>query len=760
MKSDTPQRSSVVCLDRRRFLQYTGITTGHFILASSLPFSEGIHAAPQMDHQELNVFISIGKDNQVYIVCHRSEMGQGIRTGVPQVIAEELCADWATVHVKQALADQRYGSQNTDGSRSIRRDYTKLRELGASARWMLEEAAATRWKIPHAEVYAQSGRVYRRRSSVLESADKQSFEFGELAEYTAQFPVPEKDQIQLKNVSDFQIIGKSMPIVDQTDMLSGQAVYGQDVHVEGMLIASIERCPVTGGKIKQWNQQEAMEVPGVVQVVAMPEQSLPARFKPINGVAVIATNTWAAMQGRKALVIDWDYGVHQEHDSTLYLEKLKTRVRSPGEPIRSLGSPYEIASSAAKKHVAGYSVPYLAHAPMETPSATAIVNNNGCEIWACTQAPQRLQKAVAQTLGIEEQQVKVHVTLLGGGFGRKSKPDYAVEAAFLAAQTGSPVKVIWSREDDIRMGYYHAVSAQYFQATFDDKNQITSWIQRTAFPSLKWTFDGKTQRPSESELSLGFGDMPFQIDHLSCETHEATAHTRIGWLRSVSNIQHAFALGSFVDELAVFSGKPTEQMWHELLGVDSYVDVSSQEFNFSNYGQSLSEHPVDISRFKKVLGEVVEQSQMNEGVDQNQGWGLSVHRSFLSYAASAIRVEIIDKKVSVLEVHIALDAGQIINPDRVRSQLEGSVIFGLSLALMGEIDIQGGAVQSSNFHDYPVLRIDQCKEIYTHIINSNAPPGGVGEAGVPPVSASLTNAIYHASGLRIRDLPVNKHLRV
>jgi isoquinoline 1-oxidoreductase beta subunit len=350
----------------------------------------------------------------------------------------------------------------------------------------------------------------------------------------------------------------------------------------------------------------------------------------------------------------------------------------------------------------------------------------------------------------------VNVTLLGGGFGRKSKPDFSVEAAVLAQKTGKPVKVVWSREDDIRHGYYHAISAQHFQAGLDEAGKVTSWVQRTAFPSISWTFTGTTDEPQTGELSLGFGDLPFAIENLSCETHKAPAHVRIGWIRSVSNIQHGFAIGSFVDELAAKSSLSPHQMWLNLIGDDRIVDPKTQGFKYENYGESYDNFPIETKRLKNVLNELMAKSGANSPTADNEGWGISVHRSFVSYVAVATKVKVANDKVSVLEMHSVIDAGRVINPDRVKSQQEGAMIFGLSIALMGEVTIKEGAVEQSNYHDYTVLRMHQSPKIVTHIIQSDAAPGGVGEPGVPPVAASVTNAIYQASGKRIRALPVNK----
>lgn len=745
---------TINAVNRRDFLKLTGLSGASFALATALSTSRPVWAIEQSANESrFNLFVSIDADSTVNIVCHRSEMGQGIRTGVPQVIADELCADWSKVNVVQGLANEEYGSQNTDGSRSIRRNYTRLRQLGAAARTMLEQAAAKVWQVPVEQVYAENNFIVHKTSG-------KKLAFGYLAELASKIAPPKPESLVLKDEKDFTLIGKPVSHIDFPDVVTGNTVFGQDIQLEGMLVASIERSPVVGAKVDSFNKEAALAVSGVVDVLQMPEQPMPVVFHPLNGVAVIADHTWAAMQGRKALAIKWQASANDSHDSHGFLADLNGKIVAKGKVIRTKGDVYHALENANKTHAATYTVPYLAHAPMEPPAATAVVTDDSCEVWACTQTPQSTQQNVAAALGLDKSQVKVNVTLLGGGFGRKSKPDFSVEAALLAKHMGKPVKVVWSREDDIRNGYYHAVSAQHMLVAMDDANQVTAWVQRTAFPSISWTFNGTADEPSEGELSLGFGDVPVDVPNLSCETHKATGHMRIGWVRSVSNIHHAFALGSFVDELAVVSGVSTHKMWLQLLGKDRLVDPVAEGFKYRNYGDSAEQYPIDTKRLKAVLNDVVTKSGADKSVGAGEGWGISVHRSFVSYVAVATKVKVVDNKVTVLEMHTTIDAGTVVNTDRVHSQQEGSMIFGLSLALMGEISIKGGAVTQSNYHDYPVLRMHQSPVIKSYIMPSNALPGGVGEPGTPPVAASLTNAIYRASGKRIRNLPVSKHMQI
>ncbi|MBU2876245.1 xanthine dehydrogenase family protein molybdopterin-binding subunit [Aliiglaciecola lipolytica] len=740
-------------VSRRQFLKVSGIGASSFVLASSLAGYKPVWAQTSQADVELNLFVSIQSDNRVNIICHRSEMGQGIRTSIPQVVAEELCADWDLVSVVQGLANKEYGSQNTDGSRSIRNFYTILRRMGASARTMLEQAAADLWKVDVNSVYAEDSYVHHKDS-------KRKVSFGYIAEAAGKLSPPKAETLTYKSKKDFKLIGKPVTGIDSAEIVTGQAEFGQDVRLESMVYASIERSKVLRATVKSFDADAAKSVKGVIDTIQMPDQPLPVMFHPMNGVAVIADSTWAALQGRKALNIDWELGENAAHTSADYIAELKSRIVSKGKPIRVEGDVYADIEQATDTHSATYSVPYLSQAPMEPPAATAVFKNGICEIWACTQSPQVTQQNVAQALGIESDKVIINVTFLGGAFGRKAKPDYSIEAALLAKQLNRPVKVVWSREDDIQQGFYHAVSVLHMAAAMDAKKQITSWLQRTAFPSIMWTFTGTVDEPQMNELSLGFGDLPFAVDNLSCETHKATGHIRIGWMRSVCNIQHSFAQGSFVDELASKAGISTYKMWHQLLGENRLVDPKTDDFDYQNYGEPQDVFPVDIKRIKHALDVVIAKSGADQPTQENEGWGICVHRSFVSYCAVATKVKVVDNKVTVLEMHSSIDAGTVVNPDRVRAQQEGSMIFGLSLALLGEISTKDGAVEQSNYHDYQVLRMHQCPKIETYIIESDAPPGGVGEPGTPPVAASVANAIFHACGKRIRDLPIKNYMSV
>ncbi|TXS95244.1 xanthine dehydrogenase family protein molybdopterin-binding subunit [Parahaliea maris] len=747
--------TGVVQLSRRRFLALTGVSASGLLLGGVVP-GDALAAVPAAGAEglRLNLFVSLEEDGAVEIIAHRSEMGTGIRTSLPQVVADEMEADWARVKVVQAIGDAAYGSQNTDGSRSIRNFYATMREMGAAARHMLEAAAAERWGAAAAECRAEMHRVVH--------SDGRSLGFGELAAAAAQQALPAAGELTLKSRDQFRYIGRDVPMVDLHDITTGAATYGADVELPDMVYASIERTPHLGGRIASYDAAEARKVKGVLDVVELKAPDGPPGFNNVEGVAVLARNTWSAMKARQALVVKWAPNEHSSHDSERYLDALQARVQDgPGQVARERGDVDAALDAADKVIEASYRTPYLAHAPMETPVTVARVSGGRCELWACTQNPQATQAAVAAALGIDKSAVTVHVTLLGGGFGRKSKPDFSVEAARLAAHVGKPVQVNWTRTDDLRHDYFHSCSAMYLRGGMDDKGNVSAWLARQATPPIGSTFDPSVTFMDDGDLSQTFGSVPFATPNLRVESHEAPAHVRIGWLRSVYNIPFAFGVCSFVDELAHAAGRDPAEFWETMVGEDRHLDFAPEGFEFGNYGRSIEEYPYDTARFKNVLRTLAASIPWGEKLPEGQGWGLAVTRSFLAYVAVASKVEVVDGQLRVLEMHGVIDAGTVVNPDRVHAQLEGGMIFGLSVALSGEITFRDGAVQQSNYHDYQVARINQAPEVIrTHIVPSDALPAGVGEPGVPPTAPSIANAVFAATGQRVRELPLSKRFRV
>ncbi|MDH3613105.1 MAG: molybdopterin-dependent oxidoreductase [Gammaproteobacteria bacterium] len=742
--------SNIEHISRREFLQRTGKAGGGLVLALTLTSAcqPGEEDIADTSSVAPNVYVNIRNDGIVEIYCHRSEMGQGIRTCLPQIIADEMDADWDRIELIQALGDEKYGDQNTDGSTSIRRHFDLLRTAGASAREMLIAAAAATWDVPAAECVA-------REHAVHHEASGSSAGFGELVAAAAEIEVP--TDATFKSPNEYRYIGKSMDIIDGFAMTTGQAAYGIDTALPGMLYASIERCPAVGGAVKSLDDTAAKSVAGVSHVLRMPDATAPPVFNPLGGVAVLASNTWAAQKGREALDIEWDLGANAEYDSASYREHLTATARNAGRSVLNRGDVEAAFGDAATIHEAEYFAPHLSQAPMEPPAATArMADDGGCEVWACTQDPQSAQQTVAAILGVDKAQVKVNVTLLGGGFGRKSKPDFIAEAAWLAKETGRPVKVTWTREDDIRHGYLHSVSAQCLKAGLDADGNTTAWQHCTVFPSIGSTFDAAATGPSAGELGLGMTDNPYAIPNMRLEAGDAKAHLRIGWLRSVCNVYHAFANCSFVDELAYQAGSDPKDHLLRLLGSPRKVDPTAEGVEYDNYGQGLDTHPIDTARIAAVVEKVADMAGWGRVLPQGHGLGIAVHRSFLSTVGTVAEVSVNDDgKLVVHELWTAIDAGTVINPDRVKSQMEGAGIFGMSLALHGEITAKGGAVVEGNFDTYPVVRMNEAPAaINVHIMDVDAPPGGVGEPGVPPVAPAIVNAYFAATGNRIRELPL------
>ena len=737
---------------RRTFLGGV-FSAGAFVLSARLLPLEGLAATASPTNTAANaawspsVYLGIEADGTVIVIAHRSEMGTGIRTGLPVIVADELDADWARVKVEQALGDVKYGSQNTDGSCSIRDFGDAMRDAGATARLMLERAAAAKWGVPAEECKAQNHQV-------VHASSNRKLGYGELASLAAQQPVPKKEELKYKPASEYRYIGKDFPTVDRDDICAGRGTFGIDARMPGMVYASIERSPVFGGTLKSFDDQEAKKVPGVQQTVVIPGFKPPHGFQPLGGVAVIANNTWSAMKGREALKVEWASSEHAGYESAAYKKELLETVRKPQKAARNIGDVDAEFAKGGKTHEAEYYVPHLSHAPMEPPAAVAEFKDGKAIVYAATQNPQAVQDTVAAALGINKKDVECHVTLLGGGFGRKSKPDYVAEAALLSKAVGKPVKVAWSREDDIRFDYYHTVSAMYVKAALDEKGKPTAWLQRCAFPSMMSTFSAAATSASGGELGMGWTNLPFDIPNHRAENGPALNHVRLGWLRSVANIQHAFAIHSFVDELAHLAKRDPVEYLLDVLGQPRKVDIASRS-------PLAAKYPLDTGRLRNVIQLAAERSEWaKKKPTKGRALGIAAHWSFLTYVAAVVEVEVDNNgKVRIPRVDIAVDAGKIISPDRVKAQFEGAAVFGAGIALMNEITAAAGAIQQSNFHDYQVARINEAPiDTRVHIVQSDAPPAGVGEPGVPPMPPAICNAIFAATGKRIRDLPIKKQL--
>lgn len=698
-------------------------------------------------------FISIQVDGTVVLVSHRVEMGQGIRSTLTAVLADELGADLTRVRVVQANADEtRYGNQNTDGSRSMRDFLIPMRQMGAAVRTMLSLAAAKQWQVPADEVVPGIHELTHPISG-------RSLSFADLATAAARLPVPTPDSLRLKSFDELRYVGRRIPNVDIEQVVDGTARYAGDHMTDDACVAVMARPPDYGATVDRVDARRARQIPGVIAIVHVPPAPLPSGFQPLGGVAVVARDTWSALKGRDALRVDWKPGPNAHYDSIEYERKLAAASLESGHVVRQRGDALATLRDSPRRISADYYMPHLAHAPMEPPVAVARFEHGRISIVAATQDPQGARNEVARALELPVAQVEVRIPLLGGGFGRKSKPDFVVEAAYVArALPGRTVKLQWTREDDLRHGYYHTVCAAHLEAAIDSSGRITAWLHRSVFPSIMTLFEKDLRRGVPQELSMGFVDLPFDVPNIQLENNDAEAHARIGWFRSVANLQHVLPIACFVDEVARFAGRDPLELLRELIGPPRKFDPRPESGFYVNYRDSLEEHPIDTGRLRRVLDVVAEAAKWTSGRLPGEGCGVAVHRSFGSYVAVVVRARVdADGALEIPRVDIGIDCGPAVNPDRIRAQLEGSVIMGITQALHGEIHFDAGRVRESNFHDYPLLRINEAPhEIHTHVIEpvGDVAAGGVGEPGMPAVAPALLNAIHSASGHRIRRLPV------
>jgi isoquinoline 1-oxidoreductase beta subunit len=739
---------------RRDFLHHV-FSAGALVLAAPLIprelLAQMAATAGEAKNWQPSVYLGIEPNGDVKIIAHRSEMGTGARTCLPMIVADELEADWARVTIVQALGDVKYGSQNTDGSCSVRDFYDAMRVAGAGARTMLEQAAAGKWGVPQEECQGKN-------HFVIHTKSKRRLSYGELVPLTSSATAPSQTSVRFKTPAEFRYIGKDLPITDLHDLVTGHGSFGIDARMPGMLYAAIARPPVMGSALLKCDDAAAKQVQGVQQVITLELAKPPYAFKPLGGVAVLANNTWSALQGRKQLKADWGRCENSEYESAAYRTQMLDTARKPGRVARETGSVDAEFGKGGKVIEASYYTPMLAHAPMETPAAVAEFKDGKVVTWCNTQNPQAVQDTVARALGIAKEDVTCHVTLLGGGFGRKSKPDYVAEAALLSKQAGKPVKIVWSREDDLQFDYFHSPAALYMKAAVDEKGHPTAWLQRSVFPPI-----AMQNNPAEEyggfQLGMGWTDVPYRLANLRVENGPAKAQIRIGWLRSVANIYHAFGVQSFTDELAAAANRDRVEYLMELIGDPRVIDFSKE--GMKQPGSNNPKFAFDTARLKNVLQLVAEKSNWaNRKSSPGQGFGIAVHRSFLTYVATVVEVEVTPKgDVHIPQVHIAVDAGRIINPDRVRAQFEGAAVFGTSIALMSESTVVNGRVQQTNFNGYQVARMNQApRATHVHLVDTDAPPAGVGEPGVPPMAPAICNAIFAATQKRVRDLPVKRQL--
>jgi isoquinoline 1-oxidoreductase beta subunit len=709
-------------MKRRDFLKAGAALGGGLLISLYVPEwarASANTAAPTPAKFVPNAFVRIGADDVVTVIVNKSEMGQGVYTSLPMLVAEELEADWSKVRYEPAPVDSAYnhtafGIQMTGGSTSTASEWERFRKAGATARVMLIAAAAQTWKVEPASLRAENGYV-------INPANGQRTSFGSLADRAASM-TPPKD-VPLKDPKDFKLIGKPTRRLDTPAKVDGTAQFGLDVAIPGMMTVLIARAPVFGGKVLSLNADKAKAVKGVKDVLQVP-----------SGVAVIANGFWPAKQGRDKLEIKWDDGPNAALSTTGMREQFAALAKTAGTVARKVGDPAKALAGAARTITAEYEVPYLAHASMEPLNCVVDLRADHCEIWTGTQFQTVDRMAAAATAGLKPEQVEIHTTLLGGGFGRRANPasDFIVEAVQVARVAKVPVKVVWTREDDTRGGWYRPMWYDRMVGGVDDKGNPIAWTHTIVGQSI---MEGTPfaafgiQNGIDMTSVEGAADLLYGIPNLQVDLHTPKIGVPVQWWRSVGHSHNGFAVEAFFDELAHLGGKDPYELRRVLLA--------------------------NQPRMRAVLELVAANAGWGKPLPQGRARGIATHFSFDSYVAQVAEVSV--DKQGVVRVHrmvCAIDCGRVVNPDTVKAQMQGGIDFGLTAALKSEITLERGRVQQRNFHDYEMLRINEAPEIEVHIVPSTEKPTGVGEPSVPPVAPAVANAIFAATGKRIRKLPI------
>jgi isoquinoline 1-oxidoreductase beta subunit len=704
-------------LTRRALLQGGATLGAGLLIGFRLPLDAAAQAAGVFAP---NQWLKIDRDGIVTITNSVPEMGQGSMTTMPMIIADELDADWGKIKVEQAPANPKLyanpvtGAQAYGGSRGVRDHLAMWRKAAAAARQMLREAAAKEWNVPESEVDTEPGAVIHRPSG-------RKLLYGQLVDKAAQQPVPQNPTLKTKD--QLRYVGKEsgharLDIPMKTD---GKAIFGMDVKVPGMLVASIERCPVFGGKVQSFDATATKSVKGVRQVVQVS-----------NGVAVIADDTWAVISGRRALKVTWDEGPMAGLTSEQMFREYAQAAAQEGKVAKKVGDA-AATLAAARPIEATYEVPFLEHACMEPMNATAHVTADACHVWAPTQNPGGTQAIAAKLTGLPAERVTVTTTLLGGGFGRRAELDFIVDAVETAKAAGVPVKVVWTREDDLRHSFYRPATYNVFRAALDQSGQPTAWSHRIVGPGILIQKGRAPKGTLDAAAVAGAADLPYDIPNLQVEWVEKDYGVPLGFWRSVGSSQNAFITESFIDELAHAAKRDPYEYRRALLGkAPRHKGVLELAATKANWGSPL---PAGVAR------------------------GIAVAFSYGSYAAHVAEVSVAaDGTPRVHRIVCAIDCGFPVNLDQIRAQMEGGAVYALTAALYGKITLDKGRVVQSNFHDYPMMRIAEMPKVETHILDSGEAPGGLGEPGVPPVAPAVTNAIFALTGKRIRRLPIDKEL--
>jgi isoquinoline 1-oxidoreductase subunit beta len=712
-------------LERRDFLKISVAASGGLLIGFRFPGISALASAQSSSEQPAsattfmpNAFVRIGTDERVTVIVNHSEMGQGVYTSLPMLLADELDADWTKVGFEAAPVDPKYnhpafGVQMTGGSSSVYSGLQQFREAGAAARSMLIAAAAQQWNVAASTCRTESGAVFNTKG--------QELTYGHLATAAAKLPPPE--HVQLKDPKTFKLIGKPIKRLDTPEKLNGEAVFGIDVKLPGMLTAVIARPPIFGATMKSFDDSRARSMPGVKKIVAIPA-----------GVAVIADTFWQAKTARNALRVEWDEGSMQNFNTSEMMHQFRERAKSPGTSVRKDGDATAALAGAAKKIAAVYEVPYLSHLMMEPLNCAVDLRADSCEVWTGSQFQTIDRANAAKIAGLPPEKVQLHTTFLGGGFGRRANPqsDFVVEAVHVAKAAGVPVKVIWTREEDMAGGWYRPAFLHAIEGGIDASGNAVSWRSRLVGQSIMAgtlfaavMMKGKDYDPASVE---GVDDLPYEIPNLAVESHQAEIKVPVQWLRSVGHSHTAFATECFVDELAGVAQKDPYQFRRAL----------------------LQKHP----RHLGVLDLAAQKAGWGKPLPKGMGRGIAVHFAFESYSAHVAEVSVEDGNVRVHRMVCAIDCGQYVNPGIIAAQTEGGAIFGASAALFQELTFESGRLQQTNFNTFPVIRMNECPQIETHIVDNREKSGGIGEPGVPCAAPAIANAIFAATGKRIRKLPI------
>ena len=723
-------------VSRRGFLVTSAAAGGAalvigFDLAAPGAQSPGPGTAPP---NPLSAWVRVARDGSVTLIVAKSEMGQGVYTALPMILAEELDVDWSRVRVEQAPTNAAIYDHGTGGSQSVRTSWLPLRRAGAAARQMLVTAAATQWKVDPKACAVEAG--------VVRGPGGQTAAYGDLVEAAAALPVPNLETVPLKDPARFRIIGTSKPRLDIPAKVDGSAVFGIDVRVPGMLYAVVARCPTVGGRPARFDASKAKALPGVRHVVEIP--AIRAGVFTTGGVAVVAESTWAAIQGREALDITWDHGSHAKESSAGLRAQFAQLIEKGGTVVRDEGGAAAAVAAAAQRVEAEYDVPFQAHAPMEPLNATVHVRADGAEAWVGSQGPQWPQGEIAKIAGVPPEKVVVHNTLLGGGFGRRYHADYVVEAAQVSKVVNAPVQVVWTREDDIRHDFFRPAALHRLAATLDEKGRPAAWVHKMASTSSNalWGEPGKTKL-EESEVG-GAVDIPYAVPRIRFEYSHAPTGVPVMWWRSVEHSGNAFVIESFIDELAHAAQQDPLEYRRALLAHGVMVKFPAD-----------ARDGIDTKRLLATLELAAQKAGWGTPLPKGRGRGLACHYSFNSYAAQVAEASVQDGRVRVHRIVCAVDIGHVVHPDSVKAQVEGAVAYALS-AVKGHITFRDGQAEQTNFDGFEVIRLDEMPEVEVHAVPSTVAPTGIGEPGLPPCAPAVANAVFAATGKRLRRMPFAK----